>query len=140
MTFLSKLGSALAQGLAIATGIWPLVQGFFGQKQAQATVVVNDLTSIGQIILQAEAFFQGPGTGAQKLQKATPLVANIVKTSEMVGGHKIQNESLFIQGCGKIASGTADVLNSLDANAVQTASKVIVPSAIAKTAPVSTAS
>ena len=123
MTFLKKLGSILAQGIALATGVWPLVSGLFGSNiktQQLGTTVINDLTSIGQIVVQAEAIIQTPGSGAQKLQAATPLVANIVKTSELVAGHKIQNETLFIQGCTDLTHAIAEILNSLSPDGVQT--------------------
>jgi hypothetical protein len=126
MTFLKKLGSALAQGIALATGMWPLVSKFFGAGTAAsqtANTVVNDLTAIGQVVVQAEAMFQGTGTGATKLAAAAPLVANVIKTSELVSGHKIANETLFTQACQEITSSVADLLNSLDSSSVQTSGK-----------------
>ena len=138
MTFLSKLGSVLAKGLAVATGLWPLVSNLFGSNaKVQQTVptVINDLTSIGQVVVQAEAMFQTPGSGAQKLAAAAPLVTNIIKTSELVSGHKIANENLFIQGCTEITAAIADILNSLDSNSVNTASgsPVVIPPAVIAT-------
>jgi hypothetical protein len=124
MTFLKRLGQVLAQGIAVAAGIWPLAGQFFGAKGQQvATTVINDLTQIGGIVTQVEAIIQTPGSGAVKLQAAVPLVVNIVKTSEMVSGHKIANETLFIEGCTDITSGVAKILNSLDAGAVQASGK-----------------
>jgi hypothetical protein len=126
MTFLKKLGSALAQGIALATGMWPLVSKFFGAGTAAsqtANTVVNDLTAIGQVVVQAEAMFQGTGTGPSKLAAATPLVANIIKTSELVAGHKISNEAAFTAACQAITSDVANLLNSLDSNTVQTSGK-----------------
>lgn len=118
MTFLSKLGSILAKVIGIVTGIGPIIQPFLGSGKAGtvATTAINDLTQIGQVVVTAEALIQGTGTGATKLAAATPLIAQIVQTSEMVSGKHIANEALFIQGCSKITGGTADVLNSLDAN------------------------
>jgi hypothetical protein len=130
MTFLKRLGQVLAQGIAVAAGVWPLVSQFFGAKVQQAVpTVINDLTQIGGIVTQVEAVIQTPGSGAIKLQAAVPLVANVVKTSEMVSGHKIANDALFIEGCTDITSGTAKILNSLDAGAVQTSGKPIPPAA-----------
>lgn len=126
MTFLKKLGSVLAQGIALATGVWPLVSRFFGAGTAAAnvaTTVVNDLTQIGQVVVQAETMFQGAGTGPQKLAAATPLVANVIKTSELVSGHKIANEAGFTKACQEITSAVADLLNSLDAAAIYTYGK-----------------
>ena len=122
MTFLAKLGSFLAKAVAIAAGVGPLVAPFLGAKvQSVESKAVNDLTAIGQVVVQAEALIQGTGTGASKLAAATPLIVSIVKTSELVSGHKIANDTLFTQGAGKIASGVADILNSLDEGAVKTA-------------------
>lgn len=125
MTFLSKLGSILAKGLALATGIWPLVSPLFGSSakaQQTGTTVINDLTSIAQVVVQAEAIIQTPGSGVQKLAAAAPLVANIVRTSELVSGHNIANETLFIQGCTDLTNAVAEILNSLSPNTVNTAS------------------
>jgi hypothetical protein len=119
MTFLAKLGKFLAQGISMAAGIWPLVSPIFGSNakvQATGTTVINDLTTIGQVVVQAEALIQGAGTGPQKLAAATPLIVNIVKTSELVSGHQIANESLFIQGCTDLTNAVAEILNSLSSN------------------------
>lgn len=123
MTFLKKLGGFLAKAVQIAVGVGPIILPFIGSsKTAQiATAAVNDFTAVGQTILTVEAAFQGQGTGAQKLAAAVPLVSGIVKTSELVAGKKIANESLFTQGCEKITNGMVDVLNSIHPDAAQTA-------------------
>lgn len=119
MTFLKKLGSILAKGLAIAVGIGPLIAPYLGSGKAAAvaTTVVNDLTSIGQVVLQAEALIQTPGSGATKLAAATPLIQQILQTSQLLDGKKITQPALLTQGAGKITSGVADILNSVDPNA-----------------------
>lgn len=124
MTFLKKLGSVLSKGIAVATGIWPLVQGFFGsgtKVQTTVPVVINDLTQIAGIVIQVEAIITAPGSGVDKLRAAAPLVANVVRTSELISGKKIANDTLFIQGCTKLTDGVADILNSLNSDAAQTA-------------------
>ena len=86
-------------------------------------VGVNDLTQIGSIIAQVEAMGQAlslPGT--QKLTAAAPLVAQVVLNSELLIGRKITDEALFTKATQEIASGMADLLNSLKAD-VQTTSK-----------------
>jgi hypothetical protein len=114
MTFLKRLGSILAQGIAIATGFGPLIAPFLGAKaSAVVTTATNDLTAIGQVVVQVEAILQGPGRGAEKLAAATPLIASVVRTSELVSGHKIADENLFIKGCSDLASAVAEILNSL---------------------------
>jgi hypothetical protein len=120
-TFLGKLGKALAEGFSIAAGVGPIIAPFLGSKaQAVEGTVQNDLTSIGSVVTMAEALDQTPGNGAAKLAAATPLVAQIIMTSQLVSGKKIANPALFTQGAGKITSGLADILNSLDASTVQT--------------------
>ena len=122
MTFLSKLGKFLATGVALATGMWPLVAPYLGSKAQQVgTTSINDLTAIGQVVVEAEALLQGSGNGAAKLAAASPLVESIIKTSELVSGHKIANEAAFTAACQKITSACADLLNSLDAGSVKTA-------------------
>lgn len=121
MSFLKKLGLTLvtvaSDVLGLAPFVSPLITGLLGSNpkaQAVASTVINDFSKVGQVVVQTEAILQGAGNGAQKLQAATPLVAQIIKTSELLAGKKIANEALFIQGAQKITSGTADVLNSLD--------------------------
>lgn len=114
MTFLKKLGSILAQGIAIAAGFGPLIAPYLGTKAKQTLdIAINDLTSIGQVVVQAEALLQGPSRGAEKLKAAAPLIASIVRTSELVSGHKIADEALFLKGCTELTSAVADILNSL---------------------------
>lgn len=128
MTFLAKLGSYLAKGIALLAGLGPLITPWLGSSQAKtAQTVVSDLTLVGQQVLAVESVIQTPGSGVAKLTAATPLVAQIVKTSELVSGHNIANESLFIQGCQKITDGTADVLNSLSPNNVKSGGTPVPP-------------
>jgi len=115
MTFLKKLGQIIASVAGIAAGVGPLVLPFLGAGKA-ATIektVVNDLTQIGQQVVNVESIIQTPGSGAEKLRAVTPLVASIVQGSEMLYGKKVYDEALFIRGSQKIADGTADILNSV---------------------------
>lgn len=122
MTFLSKLGQFLAKAVALAVGIGPLITPYLGSKSGAAvSTVVNDLTSIGQVVVQAEAMIQTSGSGSAKLAAAAPLVQQIIQTSELVSGKKIANEALFTASCQQITSAVVGILNSLDQNAVKTA-------------------
>jgi hypothetical protein len=115
MTFLKQLGSILAKGLAIAAGVSPLIAPYLGAKGgAVLGTAINDLTSIGSVIVQAEALLQGDARGAEKLAAAAPLIESIVKTSEMVSGRKIADDALFTKGCQDLTSSIAEILNSLD--------------------------
>jgi hypothetical protein len=50
-----------------------------------------------------------------------PLVANVIKTSEMVVGKKIDNEALFTQAVTEYAQATVDLLNSIHHDEAKTA-------------------
>lgn len=123
-SFLKKLGQIIVNVAGVAVGVGPLIVPFLGSGKAPAIAgsAINDLTSIGSLVVQIEAAFAAvPGsTGAQKLQAATPLVANIVKTSELVAGKKIANEALFTQACVEYTQATVDLLNSIDPGEAKT--------------------
>jgi hypothetical protein len=120
MTFLKKLGSVLANIGSIALGIGPIVLPFLGSGKAPQVVAsaVNDLTAIGSVVVQIETALQGK-PGIEKLSAAIPLVGNIIKTSELVVGKKIQNEALFTQAVQEFAQATVDLLNSIHADEVK---------------------
>lgn len=121
MSFLAKLGSVLAKGLAIAMGIEPLIAPYLGAKaNNNVAEAVNDLTAIGQVVVSAEALLGGGGNGADKLKAATPLIMNILRTSELIGHKKIADEALFEKGATGLTSALADILNSVSDNTVKT--------------------
>jgi hypothetical protein len=114
MTFLKKLGELLVKGAALASGLYPLVGNFFGAKaQAVSGEVVNDLSQISQIVTTVEAVVQTPGSGAVKLAAATPLVLQILKTSQAFSGKKISDEALAEKGAAGIVQGVVDFMNAI---------------------------
>lgn len=123
MTFLKKLGQILAEAVALAAGLGPIIKPFLGSGKAGqiATTAINDLTQIGQIVTTVEAVVQTPGSGAQKLAAAVPLVKSIIQSSELVVGKKIANEALFEQACTEYTQATVDLLNSIHPDEVKTA-------------------
>jgi hypothetical protein len=140
VTFLAKLGKFIAEGVALLSGLGPLISPLLGAKgQAVVSTTTNDLTAVGQVVVQAEALIQGAGTGPQKLAAAAPLVASIIKTSELVSGHQIANEQLFIQGCTDLTNAVAEILNSLSSNNVQSSGQPLPASPQPTKAPVPTA-
>jgi hypothetical protein len=62
ITFLSKLGKILATAAGIATGvgllIFPLLGLHAGKAVSTAGTIINDPTSIGQVVVQVEAILQ----------------------------------------------------------------------------------
>lgn len=134
------MGAFLAKGIAILAGVGPLIQPLFGSASGKASQVVStisqDLTAIGQVVVTAEALIQTAGSGAAKLAAAAPLVTNIVKTSELVSGHKIKDEALFLQGCTNLTSAVAQILNSLSGDGVNSQGSPLPATPPAQTAPV----
>jgi hypothetical protein len=121
MTFLKKLGQFLAQAVALATGMGPLIQPFLGSGRASEIpgTVVNDLTQVAQVVTSVEAVMQTPGSGADKLAAATPLVLQILRSSQAFAGKKIANETLAEQGASRVVSGIADFMNAIDEGEVK---------------------
>ena len=118
MTFLKKLGAFLAKAASIALGVGPLLQPFLGSAAPVVASGINDLTQIAQIATTVEAVVQTPGSGAAKLAAATPLVLQILRTSQAFDGKKIANETLAEQGASKIVSGVVDFMNAIDESEV----------------------
>lgn len=123
MTFLKKLGQFLAQAVALATGIGPLIEPFLGQGRASQipATVVNDLTQIAQVVTSVEAVVQTPGSGATKLAAATPLVLQILRSSQAFAGMKIADEALAEKGASGVVQGIVDFMNAIHPDAVQKA-------------------
>ena len=115
MTFLKKLGTFLAQAVALATGMGPLILPFLGQGRSAEIpgMVVNDLTQIAQIVTGVEAIYQAPGSGADKLKAATPLVLQILRSSQVFAGKKIADEALAEKGAGEVVQGIVDFMNAI---------------------------
>jgi len=119
-TFLQGLGSVVGKVSAVATTVFPILSPFLGSGAQQTNVrsyttegINNDLTQIASVVTTAEAMFQAPGSGATKLAASTPLVLQILRTSQAFDGKKIANEALAEQGASKIVSGLADFMNAI---------------------------
>ena len=118
MKWLTLIGKIVLTGLSVVTGFGPMVGNMIpGTKDDKIIKQTEDtLAQVAQIIGMVEAIGQAattPMAGPEKLKVAAPLVAQIIMSSSMLTQHKITDEVLFRQGCTSIASGMADVLNSL---------------------------
>lgn len=137
MTFLKKLGQVLVQGIAVITGLEPLISQWFGAKgqtvTTVATTVVNDLTQIAQVVTNIEAVIQTPGAGAQKLAAATPLVLNILKTSQAFSGHTIANEPQAEAAAGDMVNAVVRFMNALKPDSIKTTGNTLPTAAPAAT-------
>ncbi len=114
VSFLKAFGLAVVKIVGVVSGIAPLVE-----TAAPLTRPYFDkFSEIAKAVLNVEAVFAAisdPGvkTGSQKLKAATPLVAQIIQSSELLAGKKIKDEGLFIEACRNITSNMADLLNSI---------------------------
>ncbi len=127
MTFLSKLGKVMqiaGKVVAVITGFGPALAALTPTKKDDELLakLADPLTQVAAIIVQVEGMAQAldqPLPGTQKLQMATPIVAQIILNSGVMVGKEIRDPALFKQGAASIASGMADVLNSIKEQAVQ---------------------
>lgn len=127
MTFLSKLGQVMqiaGKVAAVVVGFGPVITALTPTKKDDEWVAnnANTLAEIAGVIAQVEAMaaaLSQPLPGTEKLKMATPIVAQIV-LARIVAGKKIDNPELFQKGCASIASGVADVLNSIKESEVKT--------------------
>jgi len=112
--FLKTIGSIVLKITTFAIGI----QQFLPAKlQTSEGKFISELQQIGGVIITAEGMVTAispNASGEDKLNAATPYVANIVHQSEAMLGKKVKNEAIFIRGCRSIASGVADILNSVE--------------------------
>lgn len=109
------------KGAALAAGVYPLVQPLLGSKAGQTVgTVVNDLNLIAGQVSTIEVALNGK-TGAEKFQALLPLVAQIIRTSELVSGKEIADEAKFQQGVQEVAQGVVDILNSIHEKEAKTA-------------------
>lgn len=121
MTFLKKLGAILLKGAALAAGLGPLLAPVLGSKVAgYIGTAANDFTLIGSKIVEIEVALNGK-TGAEKFAAARALVAGIIRTSELVSGKEIADETVFQKGVDEITQGVVDILNSIKHDEAKTA-------------------
>jgi hypothetical protein len=118
MGWLKKAGQIILKVTEILVGFGPLASALIpGDKDDKViSVVTTELTQIAGIVTQVEAMagaLSQPLPGDQKLLMATPMVAQILLQSSVMVHHQIHDPVLFQKGCASIASGMADVLNSL---------------------------
>lgn len=116
LTFLKKLGTILATVSGIAPMFTPMAMLGGPKLQNAVSEGVSELGLIGDVIVQVETMGAAIGSkvgGADKLKAAVPSVAQIVMKSALIAGRKLDNPSLFNQGCQKMADGMVDVLNSI---------------------------
>lgn len=116
MKWLTKVGIVLTQVIPALRIAGPIVAQLFPKAAKPLETVQDGLQEAATVIVQVEALGQIWGkTGEDKLTASVPAVSAILM-SRLVAGRKIHDKVLFTAGATKIASGLADVLNSIDAD------------------------
>lgn len=124
MGFLSRVGKIALEVTKLLTGLEPLVKVLAPDRSGVMHTVVDSSAKITDIIQTAEVMGQALALpGDRKLVAATPLVAQVILKSDALAGKKISNPTLFQKGVQSIASGWADILNSLDGDSVKADAK-----------------
>lgn len=119
MTFLKKLGSIIAAVSGVFLGFAPAFTKAVPSAGGVIETISKDLSEVGNIVAQVEAIGQLKGlAGPDRAKLAGPLIAQIILSSSLVAGKKIEKPDLFNQGCVTISGGVADVLNSLHEDSV----------------------
>lgn len=116
MKFLSKLAQvALKVGQVV--GIFgPLVSSVVPSSSVIVSRIFDVSTKFNEIVMQVElgaSALTTPLAGAEKLKLAIPAFSEVILSSAALAGKKIANPTLYRAGVEKVASGWADILNSL---------------------------
>lgn len=124
MTWLIKAGQTLLKVVGFISGLTPLIgrtlPGEAGQEISQIGATVDQAFSVIQV---AEAMFAATGaekTGPQKLAAASPFIGKLLLSSETLLHAKIADQTKFNAAVTQITSSLSDLLNSLDANSLDT--------------------
>jgi hypothetical protein len=123
MSWLKKVGEIALKTTTIILGLGPVFKQYTdAHGDAQIDRILDKAQEMQAVIVQAEIFGAALGlSGPDKLKAASAAMAQVILTSSVMAGKKIEKPELFATGCAKIADGWADVLNSLKAD-VQTES------------------
>jgi hypothetical protein len=116
MNFLKKLGSVVMKIIGIWAGFSPLVQNAV-QNSPTGTKVVGEITQAFGVVQTAEQMFTaayGPDTKlpSQKLAAASPFVAQLIQSTDMLIGKHPKDEAMFTKGVQDYTSAMVTILNS----------------------------
>ncbi|KKL90687.1 hypothetical protein LCGC14_1902210 [marine sediment metagenome] len=117
MGFLKKFGVLLVKVIGVVTGFGPLLGAAIpGEKDDRLIGKVKDtLQEVADLVLITEGMFAGiaGATGLEKLNAASPFVAQIIQRAEFMVDKEIMDEDKFAEAIRTITGGFADLLNSL---------------------------
>ncbi len=123
MSWLKKFGQIMntAGGIAASlAGLEPLAKAFLPKtvtENATFQRIDHSLSDIFGAVVTAEVMIGAITTdatksGTDKLKAATPLVAQIVKTSQTLAGKEVKDQAKFDKAVLDLTSAVADLLNS----------------------------
>lgn len=119
MKWLTAAGKALSVIVPGAQVVAPIISALFPKAAKAVDAVEDGLTETAKVVVQVETLGQIWGkAGEDKLDASVPPIANILM-SRIVAGRKIKDQALFLEGSRAIASGMAQVLNSMSADAIE---------------------
>jgi hypothetical protein len=115
MTFLKKLGQVVLKLIGLWTGFAPLIGQATGASPT-AVKVEDKLSQAFNVIITAEQMYASAEgkTGGQKLQAASPFVAQLIQQVDLLSGKHPKNEALFQDAVTRLTAALADVLNSFE--------------------------
>jgi len=123
MSFLSKFGKVLVKVIGVVVGVGPFIGAAIpGERDDRLIGKVKDtLQEVADLVLITEGMFAGVAgaTGLQKLDAASPFVAQIIQRAEFMSGKEIMDEDKFAASIKTITGGFADLLNSLKDKGVE---------------------
>ncbi len=116
MSLLKRIGSIVAKGLTIATGVSPVIIREIPGAAGVVSALNDGLGEISKVVTDVEAVAQALGTlnGADKLKAAMPLVLQVVMNSGLLEGKVIIDPALFNDGIKDLTNGVVKILNSID--------------------------
>lgn len=116
---LSKVAAIIKQADGAADQAGPWLERFFPKQAATIRQVDDGLEKAAEIVIKAEVVGAAIGsTGPEKAEKAGAAMAELL-LDKLIAGKRIAHQDLFRAGATKMASGLADVLNSIDPADIQ---------------------
>lgn len=124
LSFIKKIGLAVAKGIGVAVKVAPTAAEVVGivapQYSGIATTVQNDLAAIAAVVVNVQQIGAVLGTeGPEKLRAAAQQVTQILLQSAIIAGHPVIDPAKFNLGSTKITDGVYDILNSISGANVQ---------------------
>lgn len=113
--FVSVLKSIGQIGAQVAGTIYPAVGPLLSMLYPKAGKVLGnamiDINEVTKLVIAAEAV--RPSQGAANKDAIVPLVAQMLRTSEIVSGHEIADDAMLIEAAGLYVEAAVKTINAL---------------------------